>query len=263
MFLFEFTSTPFKPDKYAELIGRIERALPPPYTPTYALSNHDRVRFITRLKNNTEKAKIAATMQLTLRGIPVIYYGEEIGMPNSEFELSASQDPIGRKYSWAPGWLTRLLGISLSRDGCRTPMQWNDEPTSGFSVNPDATTWLKISDTYKEINVAKESEEPDSLLNCSQRLLKIREENEALRYGSFELIKLSGLESKCLAYSRTLEKQKVFIYLNFSKDILELKCPVQRPRLLFSTLANRVTLDVDSLDGTMSLAPFEGIIFKK
>jgi alpha-glucosidase len=262
VFLFEFTSTPFKPDKYAELIGRIEKALPPPYTPTYVLSNHDRVRFITRLKNNPEKAKIAATMQMTLRGVPIIYYGEEIGMPNSEFELSTSQDPIGRKYSWAPGWLTRLLGISLSRDGCRTPMQWNDEPNSGFSTNPNATTWLKISDTYKEINVAKESEDPASLLNCYLSLLKIRKENEALRHGSFELIKLGGLESKCLAYHRTLEKQEVFIYLNFSNDVLKLQCPVERPKLLFSTLANRTVLETESPDGSMTLSPIVGIIFE-
>lgn len=263
VFLFEFTSTPFKPDKYAELIGRIEKALPPPHMPTYVLSNHDRVRFITRLKNNLEKAKIAATMQLTLRGVPVIYYGEEIGMPNSEFDLSTSQDPIGRKFSWAPGWLTRLLGLSLSRDGCRMPMQWSDGQTAGFSTNPDTITWLKISDSYKEINVAKESEEPASLLNCYQRLLKIRKENEPLRYGSFELIKLEGLESKCLAYNRIYERQQLFIYLNFSEDTLKLKCPVESPALLFSTIADRLSLEMESSGGAFSLRPFEGIIFEK
>jgi len=263
VFLFEFTSTSFKPDKYAEIIGRIEEALPPPYTPTYVLSNHDRVRFISRLKNNSDKAKIAATMQLTLRGVPIIYYGEEIGMPNPEFELRTSQDPIGQKYSWVPGFLCKWLGLSLTRDGCRTPMQWNDEPTAGFSTNPHVKTWLKVSDTYKDINVAKEREDPSSVLNCYKRLLKIRKQNVALQKGSFEFIELDDLKSRCLAYRRIHEKQEVFIYLNFSKDILKLKCPIEKPTLLFSTSGNRVRLDIDSSEGSISLGPFEGIILGK
>ena len=263
VFLFEFTSTSFKPDKYAEIIGRIEEALPPPYTPTYVLSNHDRVRFISRLKNNSDKAKIAATMQLTLRGVPIIYYGEEIGMPNPEFELRTSQDPIGQKYSWVPGFLCKWLGLSLTSDGCRTPMQWNDEPTAGFSTNPHVKTWLKVSDTYKDINVAKEREDPSSVLNCYKRLLKIRKQNVALQKGSFEFIELDDLKSRCLAYRRIHEKQEVFIYLNFSKDILKLKCPIEKPTLLFSTSGNRVRLDIDSSEGSISLGPFEGIILGK
>jgi glycosidase len=262
-FLFEFTSTPFEPSKYADILTRVENAIPPPLNPTYVFSNHDRVRFISRLKNNTDKAKIAAMMQLTLRGVPIIYYGEEIGMPNSDFKLSSSKDPIGRKYGWVPGFLSKLLGLSLTRDGCRTPMQWNGQLTAGFSSNPDVEPWLKVSDTYKDINVSEESQEATSLLNCYKRLLKIRNENETLRSGSFELIELGNLQTKCLAYRRTLEKQEVFIYLNFSNDVLKLQCPVERPKLLFSTLVDRTLLDAESPDGTMSLGPLEGIIFEK
>jgi glycosidase len=263
VFLFEFTSTPFKPDRYAQIIGRIEKAIPPPCMPTYVLSNHDRVRFISRLKNNQDRAKIAATMQLTLRGVPVIYYGEEIGLPNSEFELSTSKDPIGRKYSWVPGFLCKLLGITLTRDGCRTPMQWNDGPVAGFSANPDAETWLKVSDTCKYINVAGEKEDAGSILNCYRRLLKLRKENIALRAGSLELIGLGSLRSKCLAYRRIHEKQNVFVYLNFSRDVLKLENPVGRPSLLFSTVVDRVALDTDPSGATFSLRPLEGIIFEE
>jgi alpha-glucosidase len=261
-FLFEFTSTPFRPDKYAEVIGRIEKALPPPYTPTYVYSNHDRKRFINRLGNNSDKAKIAATMQLTLRGVPIIYYGEEIGMPESHFDLGTSLDPIGRKYAWVPGWLTRLLGLSLTRDGCRTPMQWDDTPNSGFSSNPDATPWLRVSDTYKEINVARESQDPDSLFNCYRRLLNIRKENAALVSGSFELLDLGPLKNRCLAYRRVMEGREVDIYLNFSNDALKLRCPQRVPKLLFSTLADRKELNVQLPDGTINLDPLEGIVFE-
>ena len=260
VFLFEFTSTPFRPDVYADVIGRIEKALPPPYTPTYVLSNHDRKRFISRLDNNPDKAKIAAMMQLTLRGVPIIYYGEEIGMPESNFELSSSLDPIGRKYAWVPGWLTRLLGLSLTRDGCRTPMQWDVSPTSGFSSDPYTTPWLKISDTYREINVAVESDEPNSLLNCYRRLLKIRQENPALVSGSLELIDLGPPNDKCLAYRRVLEGREIFIYLNFSDQVLNLPYPPKTPNLLFSTLADRTGLETTSPEDGLYLSPLEGLI---
>jgi glycosidase len=159
--------------------------------------------------------------------------------------------------------LTKLLGLSLSRDGCRTPMQWSDEPTAGFSANPNATTWLKVSDSYKETNVAKEEKDPDSLLNCYQRLLRVRKENIALQDGTFEFIKLETLEKKCLAYRRIHEEQELFIYLNFSTDELKLECPVERPELLFSTSGSRMTLDVASSVHIFTLYPLEGVIFKK
>jgi len=263
VFLFEFTSTAFKPDKYAEIIRRIEKALPPPYTPTYVLSNHDRVRFISRLNNNRDEAKIAATMQLTLRGVPVIYYGEEIGMPNSKFELNTSLDPIGRKYSWVPNLLCKWLGITLTRDGCRTPMQWNDKPNAGFSTSPDVKTWLKVSDTYQNLNVAKESQDPASVLNCYKRLLKLRRDYMVLQSGLLELIESGALKKKCLAYRRIHEKQNVFIYLNFSRDVLKLESPVEKPALLFSTDVNRASLNEGSTDAAFYLGPFEGVIFEE
>jgi oligo-1,6-glucosidase/alpha-glucosidase len=263
IFLFEFTSAPFKPDKYAEVISRIEKALPPPYTPTYVLSNHDRIRFISRLRNSPDKAKIAAMLQLTLRGVPVIYYGEEIGMLNSEFELSTSLDPIGRKYAWVPGFLYRMLGLHLTRDGCRTPMQWNDQPDAGFSISPDVKTWLKVSDTCKDINVARQREDPGSILNCYRRLLEIRKDNIALQSGLLELIEMGSLKRKCLAYRRIHKEQTIFVYLNFSKAKLKLKCPVERPRLLFSTLFDRAELDMNLSDATFTIGPLEGIILEQ
>lgn len=262
VFLFEFTATPFKPHKYAEVIRRIERTLPFPYTPTYVLGNHDRSRFISRI-DNMLKAKIAATMQLTLRGVPFIYYGEEIGMPNSDFEPKTSLDPLGRKLAWIPVFLRKWLRFSPTRDGCRTPMQWSDEPNAGFSPNPYAKTWLEISPTYKAINVAKQVKEPDSLLNCYQRLIKLRKENLALGEGLLELIELASLRKKCLAYRRIHENQEAYVYLNFSQNQLKLECPVRKPVLLFSTSANTMAIDEGSSSGILMLGPLEGIILQE
>jgi len=220
------------------------------------------MRFISLLNEDFNKAKIATTIQLTLRGVPFIYYGEEIGIPNTKFKLKTSLDPIGRKLSWFPISQIKRLGFSLTRDGCRTPMQWNDEPNAGFSPDSNVKTWLKISNTHKKINVARELRDPSSLLNCYKRLLKIRKENIELQEGKFEFINLKNLKKQCLAYRRIYDNQETFIYLNFSEKSLKLACPISNPKLLFSTLANRVAINVDSPNGIMKLNSLEGIIFK-
>jgi glycosidase len=261
VFLFEFASTAFKPKSYAKIINRIEKAFPPPYMPVYVFSNHDRMRLITRLNSNIGRAKIAATMQMTLRGVPFIYYGEEIGMPNSSFPLKTSLDPLGRKYAWLPFSQFKRLGFSLTRDGCRTPMQWTDEPNSGFCP-PNVKPWLKISETHNDINVAKQRQDPNSLLNCYQRLIELRSRCSALLKGRFEFIELGKLGRKCLAYRRIYGKEEVHVYLNFSSKSLVIKCPseVAAATLLFSTSVKRTNLFNEM--GRLSLGPFEGIIFR-
>ncbi len=265
VFLFEYTSIAlkFKPKKISKDISRIEKNLPIPYTPTYVYGNHDRDRYISLLNNNTQKAKLLATMQLTLRGVPYIYYGEEIGMANVKLKLKASKDPIGRKFAKFPyPQLTKLLGIFVSRDVCRTPMQWSGETNAGFSPNKNVEPWLKVSENYKKVNVEKEEKDPRSILNCYKRLLKVREENLTLQIGEFEFINLEKLNKKCIAYRRIHNKQVVYIYLNFSDKEILLKTPKKEPNLIFSTLSNRKALDPKEYNRNLKLTPYEGIIFK-
>ncbi|MBA7540618.1 Oligo-1,6-glucosidase [subsurface metagenome] len=264
-FLFEFTSSAlsFNPKKIVSTVSKIEQILPLPYTPTYLYGNHDRDRYISRLKDNIQKAKILATLQLTLRGVPYIYYGEEIGMSNVKFKLRTSEDPIGRKFSKFPfPIISNLIGFSLTRDRCRTPMQWNVENNTGFTPNPEVKSWLKISDNYKKINVSNEEKNPESLLNCYKRLIEVRGDNISLQEGSFEFINLGKLNNKSIAYKRIHEEQELFVYLNFSGKEILLKTPKSSPELIFSTHSSRKKLDVDDLDGYINLNPLEGVIFK-
>jgi oligo-1,6-glucosidase/alpha-glucosidase len=262
-FLFEFMDSKPTLKNYKKIITRIEESLPFPYTPTFVYGNHDRVRYISRINNDTQKAKLLATLQLTLRGVPFIYYGEEIGMRNVKFELKTSEDPIGRKYSRFPlGLIVKLFGIPINRDGCRTPMQWNSEPNAGFSSNEMAEPWLKVPDSYKKVNVEKERINPSSLLNCYKRLLEVRKKYPVLNEGLFDFIEYSILKGECLSYKRFKADEVVYIYLNFSKKEILLPCPVESPVLVFSTLSNRVALDIEAYNDYIKLTPIEGIIFK-
>ena len=262
-FLFEFMTTKFNSKSFYSVISRIEKTLPYPFTPTYVLGNHDHVRSISRNDNDVRKAKLLATMQLTLRGVPFIYYGEELGMENVHFDLEESQDPVGNVYSkWAILVLGKLLGLTLTRDGSRTPMQWNSEPHAGFCSNPNCTPWLRVPESYLQINVEQEKNDPNSLLNCYKQLLKIRKENAALQQGKMEFIYQPQRSNDILMYSRNFKGDIIYICLNFNSKEMKLELPIERPTLLFSTTQFRNDLNSEIDQKTFQLSPIEGIIFK-
>ncbi|MGD0987264.1 MAG: alpha-glucosidase [Candidatus Sulfotelmatobacter sp.] len=173
--------------------------------PTFVISNHDIPRSYDRYgdgKHNDEIAKLMAALYLTLRGTPIMYYGEEIGMkttpPTRQEDV---QDPIGRK-----GWPEEK-----GRDGERTPMQWNDSANAGFTKGKP---WLPVPGTYKTHNVAEESKDSDSVLSFYKQLLKLRHTNAAMLDGSYTAI--NEHDTNVLTYVRTYKNQTVVVALNMS-----------------------------------------------
>jgi alpha-glucosidase len=94
--------------------------------PTFVISNHDIVRSYDRYgdgEHNDQIAKLMGALYLTLRGTPIMYYGEEIGMKTTPPTRKEDvKDPIGRT-----GWPEEK-----GRDGERTPMQWNSGRKRGL-----------------------------------------------------------------------------------------------------------------------------------
>src|SRR5258707_12382950 len=173
--------------------------------PTFVLSNHDKPRALDRYgdgQHNDEIAKLMATLYLTLRGTPIMYYGEEIGMkttpPTSKEEV---KDPIGRT-----GWPKEK-----GRDGERTPMQWDESANAGFST---AAPWLPVPPTYKTHNVADESKDPDSVLEFYKKVLKLRHDNSALLDGSYKAI--NEADDSVLSYLRVYKDHGMVIALNMT-----------------------------------------------
>jgi len=184
--------------------------------PTFVISNHDIVRSYDRYgdgQHNDQIAKLMAALYLTLRGTPIMYYGEEIGMkttpPTRQEDV---RDPIGRT-----GWPQEK-----GRDGERTPMQWNGSENAGFSKG---TPWLPVPPTYSTHNVADESKDPDSILVFYKNVLKLRHTNPALVDGSYTAINES--DANVLSYLRVYKDHGVVVALNMSdtpqKVNLELK----------------------------------------
>ena len=101
--------------------------------PVYVFSNHDRRRSIHRLGEDVRKAKLLAMLQLTVRGVPCLYYGEEIGMTNLTLPFDTALDPVPHKFKFVPRFVFNLLGLTINRDEVRTPMQWDGTRNAGFS----------------------------------------------------------------------------------------------------------------------------------
>src|SRR5579863_9510744 len=168
--------------------------------PTFVISNHDIVRSYDRYgdgQHNDQIAKLMAALYLTLRGTPIMYYGEEIGMKTTPpVRKEDVKDPIGRS-----GW-PEVKG----RDGERTPMQWDESENAGFSK---ATPWLPVPPTAKTHNVADESQDPNSILSFYKQVLKLRHTNQALLDGKY--VPLNENDQSVLSYLRVYKDQTVLV----------------------------------------------------
>jgi alpha-glucosidase len=175
---------------------------------TYVLSNHDMDRALTRFTDglhDQQIAKLLATMLLTLRGAPFIYYGEEIGMTNFDPQtIEDVRDPVGKRY-----WPTYK-----GRDGERTPMQWNEKPNAGFT-SAEATPWLKINPDHKQVNAVDQGDSRASILAFYRRVIRLRRQSGALRRGDYQSI---GDGNKIFAYRRSTDRQTMVVALNMSPE---------------------------------------------
>ena len=173
--------------------------------PTFVISNHDIIRSYDRYgdgQHNDQIAKLMAGLYLTLRGTPIMYYGEEIGMKTTPPTRKEDvKDPIGRT-----GWPKEK-----GRDGERTPMQWDESDNAGFST---VAPWLPVPPTAKTHNVADESKDPESVLAFYKRVLKLRHTNRALLDGSY--VPLNENDQNVLSYLRAYKDQAVLVALNMS-----------------------------------------------
>lgn len=212
-FQFDQLNFKFSADFFGEKIKTYKHHYSTPLMPTLVFGNHDRKRYIVRLNNNLEKAKLIALYQLTARGIPFIYNGEEIGMPHSYLPTKTALDPIAKKYSFVPKFLRKLIPIDINRDGCRTPICWDDSVMAGFSSSEK--TYLPIG-SYKNkgINVQNQLEEKESLLNIYKKLIEIRKNHPALHEGEIEVI---STQNNVLIYERKNSEEIIQVYINFSK----------------------------------------------
>ncbi|NLE76910.1 MAG: DUF3459 domain-containing protein, partial [Chloroflexi bacterium] len=244
-FNFDFSHSRWSAPAFQRAVERWERLVQPHGWPSHVLSNHDLVRHASRYAAGSwtdARARVAAALLLTLRGTPFIYYGEEIGMRQVEIPRSEVLDPPGKRF-WP---------FFRGRDGCRTPMQWDDSPNSGFTAG---RPWLRVGPDFRTRNVAAQTNDPSSLLTFYRRLIWLRKVTPALVYGQYRsLIQRPGA---ALAYLRETNNQTVLVLLNFSVRPaivrLDEPLPTDRWQVLLNTAG---WADEEHLAGPITLPPY-------
>ena len=210
--------------------------------PTLFFGSHDMPRMIDRLADgNPERATALTALILTAKGVPFVYYGEEIGMHNiiaqNINEMVDIQGKTHYELALAKGKTEKealLEGNDHNRDKSRSPMQWNSDAFAGFSKEK---TWIKINSDYKKVNVAVLETQKNSILNTYKKLISLRNKEKVLQYGNYDNLECQDDQ---ISFTRSFERDTITVIINFG-----LKREMQLPKNATILMGNK-TLKTNS-----------------
>lgn len=228
------------------------------------IENHDQPRRVSSWGNDQEywkeSAKMLGALYFLMKGTPFIYQGQEIGMTNVQFPSINDYNDVGMINYYT---IETAKGRSheeimevvwkQGRDNSRTPMQWDSTNMGGFTTADQ--TWLGVNPNYKEINVAEQLQDPDSILHFYKELIHLRKENPVFVYGTYELLLPNHL--KLFVYTRTLGKQKALIICNFSEAETSFKVPNRFSHSSSELVINNYVVANKELPKRFTLKPYE------
>ncbi|MDD2197448.1 MAG: alpha-glucosidase [Bacteroidales bacterium] len=220
VFNFNFGSIPeFSVQRIFEELQNMEDSLSE--YPTLFFGSHDMPRLINRLaKGDTSLAKALAALIITAKGVPFIYYGEEIGMQNIEANAFNEIVDIQAKTQYNIALNKGLSSVDAlaeankhNRDRSRSPMQWNGTHNAGFSSDKP---WIRINDNYVENNVEALKDVEESIFNTYKNLIALRNKEKTLQYGQYETLKL--IDNR-IHFTRFYQGDRITIIINFCNPI--------------------------------------------
>ena len=185
------------------------------------IENHDHPRMVSRYgseKFQKESAMMLAISYLFQKGTPFIYQGQEIGMTNwypndphmyEDVQTLWQYNNVATKKSDKKR-LERLW--HGSRDSARTPVQWSAEENAGFTTG---TPWFYVNENYKQINVADQEADKNSILNFYRCAIKLRKELSSVKNGNY--IEYGKHSSSFYTYSREDENEKILVVCSFTE----------------------------------------------
>lgn len=220
-------------------------------------NNHDQPRALNRFINikdfrNEGATMLAASIHLS-RGTPYIYMGEEIGMIDPDYDsmedyvdvesLNAYQTLLDEGKESEEAF---KIIQAKSRDNSRIPMQWDASDNAGFTTG---IPWLKISNSYKEINVDKEQSGP--IFNFYKKLIKLRKNMPLIAEGDYKASYKDN--DKVYAFERYLNEQKLLVLNNFFEEEVEISLLEEyiNGRILISNYDDAV------ISGSIRLKPYQ------
>lgn len=232
-----FVNTRFAADELSAVVAETETLLPEGCWPVWTGSNHDVSRMSTRwARGSPDATRVALMMLLTLRGATFLYYGDELGMPDTDVPVDRLLDPV-----------SVAMHSILNRDAARTPMPWADADGGGFT-DAGVEPWLPFGD-LAACNVVGQRADPDSTLHLTRELIALRREIIDLREGDYEEIAATG---SLWAWRRGAN---VVVALNLGDEAVTLDGVAGTVRI--GTNRDR---DGAPVDGALALGPWEGVV---
>ena len=252
-----YDHTPITPDDYKKCCFTSQKRVNHIGFLSNIIENHDEPRGVSRYipegDLSLHSKKLLATMYFMLKGMPFIYQGQEIGMENLSFQSIAEIDDISTidQYHVAlDAGLSEKEALACvsrySRDNARTPVQWDNSVNAGFSREQP---WLSVNPNYKQINVASQIRDSESLLSYYKKLTALRKNpvyKETLVYGDF--VPYMEDRHNLMAYYRKGDKT-LLVLGNFQKAPQTVKLPVSYKEILLNNYpALKITEDSVVLD---------------
>lgn len=206
--------------------------------PCWSFSNHDVPRHITRWAPHSVDAadlgRQAAALMLSLKGSVCLYQGEELGLPETDLIFEELTDPRGIRF-WPE---------DKGRDGCRTPMPWDEgEAPNGFTTG---TPWLPVKPPQSALNVATQDADENSTLAFYRAILAWRRTHPVLSHGDIDFLKT---QEPILAFRRSNGEAGMLCVFNLSPEPHELKITAEGAAL--ETISGNAGL----ADGKLTLGP--------
>ena len=193
------------------------------------IENHDHPRMISRYGSEAywkESGKMLAASYLFQQGTPFIYQGQEIGMTNWRPEDPDMYEDVQTRFYYEHSNVKKPADVRLkklwraSRDSARTPVQWSADAHAGFSTE---TPWFYVNENYKDINVAQQEKDEDSILNFYRKAIALRKRLSCVRHGVYK--EHFAASSKLYCYTMEGEGQKLLVMCSFTDKEQKLRFP--------------------------------------
>ncbi|XP_014208339.1 alpha-glucosidase-like [Copidosoma floridanum] len=242
-----------KAESFKKLVDTWTDNLPVGAVSNWVAGNHDKSRLVTRYGRNLAPA--LQIMVHLLPGVAVTYNGEEIGMEDTWLSWEETQDPQG--CNAGKGGYEKS-----SRDKARTPFQWDNTVSAGFSTNPN--TWLRVNENFKHLNLAAQKAADKSYYKTFLKITELRK-LPAVNKGSLQT---RLLNDDVFAFSRELEGEtSVYVVINFgySPETVSLQAFEKVPDDLLLYVTTSDSMDIQSSDSIKSTSvqinPRSGAVF--
>ncbi len=211
--------------------------------PSWSLSNHDVIRFATRLAGDDPgRVKLLLALLLSLRGTAFLYQGDELGLPHAQVPLERLRDPEAIAF-WPHG---------IGRDGARTPMPWvRDAGMAGFTAASDA--WLPLDPSHRARAVDAQEAGAHSVLAFTREIIARRRSSPALREGDFALL---DAPDPLLAFERRAACERLVCVFNLGADSTRWRMPAHAKSV-------RLSLGEATLEGNeAALGCYSALLFE-